>query len=142
MSGNGKNNILAGLEGDDFLGGGLGNDQMTGGSGRDVFVFDAKPNKSTNVDKILDFKSKDDSIHLDNNVFAKLGSGNPSGPKKFGVDMFVEGTKAKDKEDRIVYDKKTGSLYFDADGTGKTAQVKIATLSNKEKLFHHDFFVI
>jgi Ca2+-binding RTX toxin-like protein len=142
ITGNAKNNILSGLEGNDFLNGGLGNDQLRGGAGKDVFVFDTKLNKSKNVDKILDFKSKDDSIYLDNKVFTKLGSGTPSNPKKFKSDMFVEGTKAKDKGDRIVYDKKTGSLYYDQDGTGSKAQVKIATISNKEKLYFHDFFVI
>ncbi|MBB3018326.1 Ca2+-binding RTX toxin-like protein [Microvirga lupini] len=142
IAGTTKNNILSGLGGDDFLYGGLGKDQLSGGTGKDVFVFDTKLNKSTNVDKITDFKSKDDSFYLDNKVFTKLGSGSLSTPKKFNSDMFVEGTKAKDKEDRIVYDKKTGTLYYDADGTGKSAQVKFATLSNKEKLYYHDFFVI
>jgi Ca2+-binding RTX toxin-like protein len=142
ISGNAKNNVLSGLEGNDFLYGGLGNDQLNGGSGQDIFVFDTKLNKSTNVEKILDFNSKDDSIYLDNKIFTKLGSGTVSKPKKFTSDMFVENAKAKDKENRIVYDKKTGTLYYDADGTGKAAQVKIATISNKEKLFYHDFFVI
>jgi Ca2+-binding RTX toxin-like protein len=93
------------------------------------------------VDKILDFKSKDDSIYLDDAIFTKLGRGSATGVK-FKSDMFVENNKAKDREDRIVYDKKTGSLYYDQDGTGSKAQVKIATLTNKEKLFFHDFFVI
>ena len=55
----------------------------------------------------------------------------PKGPKKFKADMFVNGKKAQDPEDRIVYDRKTGSLYYDQDGTGSQAQVKIATLGNK-----------
>ncbi|MFL5202477.1 MAG: calcium-binding protein, partial [Microvirga sp.] len=57
-------------------------------------------------------------------------------------DMFVEGKRALDKEDRIVYDKKTGALYYDKDGVGGSAQVKIATISNKTKLYYHDFYVI
>ncbi|MGO4387073.1 calcium-binding protein [Microvirga sp. 2YAF29] len=142
LTGNAKNNILSGLEGNDSLYGGLGKDQLRGGAGKDVFVLDTKLNKSTNVDKVLDFKSKDDSFYLDNSIFKKLGSGTFSKPKKFKSDMFVEGTKAKDAEDRIVYDKKSGTLYYDADGTGASAQVKIATLSNKTKLYYHDFFVI
>ncbi|MDF2811527.1 MAG: hypothetical protein K0S56_2558, partial [Microvirga sp.] len=55
---------------------------------------------------------------------------------------FVEGKKAKDAEDRIVYDKKSGALYYDADGTGAKTQVKIATIANKTKLTYQDFFVI
>ena len=63
-------------------------------------------------------------------------------PKKFKADMFVNGKKAQDREDRIVYDKKKGALYYDPDGIGSKAQIKIATLSNKAKLYYHDFFVI
>jgi Ca2+-binding RTX toxin-like protein len=142
ITGNGKNNILSGLEGNDALYGGLGNDQLRGGGNKDVFVFDTRLNKNTNVDKIYDFKSRDDSFHLDNKVFTKLGSGTASRPKKFSSDMFVEGKKAQDREDRIVYDKKTGALYYDQDGTGSKAQVKIATITTKAKLYYHDFFVI
>ena len=46
---------LFGMEGHDKLHGGLGHDRLHGNSGRDVFVFDTKPNKSTNVDRIIDF---------------------------------------------------------------------------------------
>jgi Ca2+-binding RTX toxin-like protein len=78
---------------------------------------------------------------LDNAIFTKLGRGSEAGVR-FKSDMFVEGTRAKDREDRIVYDKKTGALYYDQDGTGSKAQVKIATLTNKTALKYHDFFVI
>ncbi len=133
--------IEAGL-GNDTLSGGLGKDLLTGGEGKDMFVFDTKANKRTNVDKIVDFKVKDDTIWLDNAVFTKLGSGTELKPKKFKADMFVKGKKAQDAEDRIIYDKKTGSLYYDPDGTGSKAQVKVATLSKNLKMTHNDFFVI
>ncbi len=135
-------NTITGNAGANKIWGGLGNDQLRGGAGKDVFVFDTRLNKSTNVDRIYDFRSKDDSFHLDNKYFTKLGSGTASRPKKFSSDMFVNGTKAKDREDRIVYDKKTGNLYYDKDGTGGSAQVKIATISNKTTLKFDDFFVI
>jgi Ca2+-binding RTX toxin-like protein len=56
--------------------------------------------------------------------------------------MFVRASQAQDREDRIVYDKKTGALYYDADGTGAVAQVKVATLNKNLKIGHQDFFVI
>ncbi|MBB4041689.1 hypothetical protein GGR34_003367 [Microvirga flocculans] len=142
LTGNAFANSITGNAGANKISGGLGNDVLKGGSGKDVFVFDAKLNKSTNVDKVLDFKSADDSFYLDNKYFTKLGSGTASSPRKLNSDMFVEGSKAKDREDRIIYDQKTGSLYYDADGTGSSAQVKIATIANKTKLYYHDFFVI
>ncbi|WP_201840984.1 calcium-binding protein [Microvirga zambiensis] len=135
-------NTITGNAGANKIYGGLGNDVLRGGSGKDTFVFDTKLNKSTNVDRIMDFNVRDDSFHLDNKYFTKLGSGTASKPKKFNSDMFVINNKAKDREDRIVYDKKTGALYYDQDGTGSKAQVKIATLTKNLKLTYSDFFVI
>lgn len=137
------NDTLKGDAGSDKLYGGLGNDRLYGGTGtgRDVFVFDTKPSKSANVDRIYDLNPKYDSIHLENQIFTKLGKGLTKGVK-FKADMFVKDDAAKDKEDRIIYDNKTGALYYDQDGTGAKAQVKIATLSMNLKLTYHDFFVI
>ncbi|WP_201861699.1 calcium-binding protein [Microvirga soli] len=129
--------------GNDTLYGGSGNDRLYGGSGtgKDVFVFDTKLSKTKNVDRIYDFSTKYDSIQLENKIFTKLGRDSSKGVK-FKSDMFVKGNAAQDREDRIVYDSKTGALYYDQDGTGSKAQVKIATLSKNLKLTYHDFFVI
>jgi Ca2+-binding RTX toxin-like protein len=142
LMGNAAANTLKGQGGNDTIYGKAANDKLYGGTGKDVFVFDTALHKTRNVDRIYDYKSKDDSVWLDNKVFTKLGSGTASRPKKFKADMFTEGKKAQDREDRIVYDKKTGALYYDKDGTGGSAQVKIATLSNKTTLKFDDFFVI
>ncbi len=45
------------------------------------------------------------------------------------VDQFRIGTGAGDASDRFIYNQNTGALFFDADGIGGAAQVKIATLS-------------
>jgi len=142
ITGHGGANILKGMGGSDTLAGGAGKDELWGGAGRDVFVFDTRPNARTNLDKVADFNLRDDAFHLDNAVFTKLGAGSAARPVKFKADMFVKGTKAQDAEDRIVYDRKTGALYYDKDGTGSAAQVKIATLVNKANLKVDDFFVI
>jgi len=128
---------LDGRAGNDSLKGGTGKDTLTGGSGKDTFVFNTAPNKSTNVDAITDFRWQDDTFHLDNAVLKKVGSGG-----KLKADAFHLGKKAADAEDRIVYDKGTGSLYYDADGTGKTAAIKLAVLKDKATLKLSDFFVI
>ncbi|MBD2747024.1 calcium-binding protein [Microvirga sp. BT688] len=141
LQGQGGADVIRAESGNDVLSGGLGNDQLRGGAGKDTFVFDTRTNKSTNVDKIYDFTSRHDSLQLDNAVFIKLGKGSSKGVK-FKADMFVEASRAQDAHDRIVYNKKTGVLYYDKDGTGGSAQVKIATLTNKAKLYWHDFFVI
>jgi Ca2+-binding RTX toxin-like protein len=136
----GNDTIFGGL-GDDFISGGSGIDRLYGEAGRDTFVFDARTGR-TNVDQIYKYDPKDDTIWFDNAVFRKLGKGSLTKPKKFGADMFVKNNKALDREDRIIYDKKTGSLYYDKDGTGSAAKVKVATLDKNLKLTHLDFFVI
>jgi predicted extracellular nuclease len=142
LAGNALSNTITGNAGANKIYGGFGNDQLRGGSGKDAFVFDTKTSKTANVDSILDFNVRYDSIYLDNKIFAKLGSGSASRPKKFTKDMFVKGTEAQDAEDRIVFNHKTGGLYYDRDGTGSKEQVKIATLQKHLGLTHGDFYVI
>jgi len=137
----GKDNIDGGA-GDDTIWGGAGNDTLKGNAGRDLFVFDTKPNKSSNKDKIVDFSVKDDTIWLDNKIFTKLGkAGSETKPAQLKKGYFAL-DKARDKDDYIVYDRKKGVLYYDADGSGKGKAVEIATLSKKLAMTYKDFFVI
>jgi Ca2+-binding RTX toxin-like protein len=137
------NDTLVGNAGNDKLYGGAGKDVLNGGAGQDVFVFDSKPNKKTNLDKVAEFSVTDDSIWLENKVFAKLGKkGSEAAPAQLKKSFFVLGDKAKDKDDYIIYSKKTGRLYFDVDGSGSKAAVEIATLSKKLAMTYKDFFVI
>jgi Ca2+-binding RTX toxin-like protein len=146
LYGGGGNDKLYGGTGNDYIWGGAGKDTLYGNTGKDFFVFDsfnAKTNKKTNVDAIKDFKVKDDSIYLDNAVFKALGkTGTLTKPAKMKKDAFFIGSKAQDKEDRIIYDNKKGVLYYDADGSGKGAAVQIATLSKKLLMTEKDFFII
>ena len=136
INGGSGHDALSGNGGNDTLTGGTGNDSLVGGSGKDVFVFDTALNRSTNVDTITDFSVKDDTIWLENAVFRKL--------TRTGVlnkDFFTIGTAAKDKNDYIVYDNKTGALYYDADGSGKGAAIKFAQLGTHLKMTYADFYV-
>ena len=112
------------MGGDDTLSGGLGRDTLSGGTGRDVFVFDTKPNAKTNLDRIAGYSVADDTIWLENAVFKALG-------KKTGAlksSAFHAGEKAHDASDRIVYNPKTGALFYDEDGTGAKAAIEMALL--------------
>jgi len=129
------NDILMGGNGNDTLSGGTGKDTLTGGSGKDFFLFDVTPNKLY-PDVITDFSSRYDTFQLKRAVF----KGVPKGA--LASQAFVLGKAAKDADDRIIYDKGTGNLYYDADGTGHIAAVKIATLTNKAALSYHDFIGI
>jgi len=134
--GTGRDYIDGGLD-DDHLFGRLGNDTLVGGAGKDFFYFNYKPSK-TNVDTIKDFSRSDDGIVLDNSIYKGLGT--PE--KNIRKAAFWSGTKAHDKDDRIVYDNKTGAIYYDADGTGKIAPVKFAVVGKNLKLDHTDFWVV
>jgi len=140
--GGGAADVLSGGAGSDILFGRLGKDILRGDGGRDIFVFDTKPNRKTNVDTIKDFSVKDDSIWLDNAVFTKIGKGTPETPVKLKAGLFHIGKAAHDRDDRIVYDKTTGKLFYDEDGTGRKAAVEIAILKKNLKMNAADFFVI
>jgi len=135
-------NVLVGGLGDDKFYGRLGHDILTGGAGQDTFVFDTKPNAKTNLDKITDFNVADDSIWLENKVMTKIGKGTPAKPLMLAKAAFWKGAAAHDADDRIIYDAKKGILYYDADGNGAGAAVKIATLTKNLKMTNADFFVI
>jgi serralysin len=136
LSGLGGNDKLYGGAGNDILSGGLGKDGLTGGAGADVFVFSGKLGKQ-NVDSVRDFSVADDTFHLVRSIFKAAGR---KGELK--KDAFVSGAKAKDAEDRIIYDSKKGKLFYDMDGKGDHDAVQIATLSKGLKLSYHDFFVV
>ncbi|NIX76352.1 calcium-binding protein [Microvirga terricola] len=142
LSGNAIGNGIQGNDRANRINGGLGNDTLTGGAGKDTFVFDTKlgtykTNKSVNLDKITDFSVKDDTIWLDNAIFKKLGKAG-----KLNKDFFVVGSKAQDGDDYLIYDKKTGKLFYDADGAGGGKATEFAQLSKNLKLTYADFLVI
>ena len=135
-------NLIVGNGGSDRLYGGLGTDMLSGGGGRDIFVFDTKLNKKTNLDKVTDFFVKDDGIWLDNKYMPKLGrAGSEKKPHKLSKAFFAL-DKAKDANDFVIYKKSTGALYYDPDGAGGKAAIQIATLPKKLKMTYADFFVV
>ena len=135
IDGGAGNDKLNGGQGSDKLTGAEGKDTLTGGLGKDSFVFKASA-VAENADIIRDFSSKDDTFRISLEFFTNVGS-----KGKLGSDAFHRGTKAADAEDRIIYHKASGSLYYDPDGSGAEAQVKIATLSNKAAVALSDFVI-
>ncbi|MBM6581453.1 hypothetical protein ILT44_14750 [Microvirga sp. BT689] len=135
LEGRGGNDKLLGGAGNDRLSGGLGSDVLEGDAGRDAFVFDSV--LGSGIDKIAGFSVKDDTIVLDKFVFTALGAG------KLPFSYFVTGTAAKDADDRIIYNKTTGALSYDADGIGAAAAaIKFATLDKNLKLAAADFLIV
>ena len=136
LRGAGGRDILLGDAGNDDLFGGVGNDVLTGGRGQDDFVFNTAPSGSTNFDRITDFSAVDDRILLENAVFTRLAAGG------LAASQFVLGTQAQDANDRIIYQRATGTLWYDRDGTGGAAKVAFADLADGTALTAADFLVI
>ncbi|MBX3578903.1 MAG: hypothetical protein KF723_17025 [Rhizobiaceae bacterium] len=154
LSGLGGNDTLSGLGGNDLLDGGLGNDtlnggagndrlngglgvdRLTGGAGNDSFIFNVAL-RPAHRDLITDFNVGNDRALLERDVFTKVG---PLGVLKAGA--FALGARATEADDRIIYNKATGALFYDADGAGGRGQVQFATLLNKPVIDHTDFLVI
>lgn len=119
------------------INGGLGNDTLTGSGGTDYFLFNTTLNSTTNRDTITDFNPVSDFIRLENTgIFSTLGTGTLSSSR------FVVGSAALDTADRIIYNKTTGVLSYDADGSGSGAAIQFAVLTNKATLTAADIVVI
>jgi Ca2+-binding RTX toxin-like protein len=157
LNGNAFDNVLLGTSSRNTMDGGAGNDKiyskfgkdiLTGGSGKDWFVFDTTLAKSS-TDTVKDFKTGQDKIVLDNALFKSnksfygaIKKGTPDKPLKLAKAFFTIGSHAKDKNDYLVYNKKTGVLSYDKDSSGKAAAVEIAKFSNKASISEKDFFIV
>jgi Ca2+-binding RTX toxin-like protein len=145
--GDSGNDRLYGRSGDDVINGGSGNDRLNGSTGRDAFVFNSKlgtasTDRKVSFDTISDFSIKFDSFWLDNSVFRKLGSGTASNPKLLNKEFFIIGANAKERDDYLIYNNKSGVLSYDADGSGAKRAVEFAQLKKGLLLTFKDFFVI
>jgi autotransporter-associated beta strand protein len=137
VTGGSKADKLVGDSKANIFDGGLGKDILSGGGGKDKFVFSTALS-AANVDTIAGFKTGQDKLVLDDAIFAAIGI------KLDRVEFHSkDGTKAaKDGDDRIVYDSKSGKLYYDPDGLGGAAAVQFATLSGDPALSFKDFAIV
>jgi serralysin len=111
LAGNMFANTIYGNAGANVLDGKGGADILVGLAGADSFAFTTAPGGG-NVDTVTDFAVADDTIVLENAVFAGLAAG------ALAAGAFATGGAATEADDRIVYNAATGALLFDADGSG------------------------
>jgi large repetitive protein len=113
------NQTIYGLDGDDYLIGGVGDDYLSGGAGIDTFVLNAAGN---GVDTIADFAVSEQLKVSDftslSGLTVRVGSG------------LTNATAAN----QFILDSDNGSLYFDADGIGGSNAVKLANLQGSTNL--------
>lgn len=140
IGGAGADNLVGGA-GNDTLTGGIGADRLTGGAGADRFFF---TDPLEGADRITDFtKQQGDKILLSSETFAVKvltpRNSSLSDPIQLDSRLFVLGNRAQDSNDRLIYNKTNGKLFYDADGTGSMAKVHLATFENKPTLGAGDF---
>ncbi|MCF2146476.1 proprotein convertase P-domain-containing protein [Desmonostoc muscorum LEGE 12446] len=131
--GSGVDTLLGG-NGNDILIGGTGNDTLTGGAGSDRFTFNSR---SEGTDRITDFRVVDDTIVVS---AAGFGGGLVAGAA-IAASRFAIGSTATTSSQRFMYDRSTGALFFDQDGTGAIAKIQFATLNTALALTNADIFV-
>jgi serralysin len=136
LFGGSGNDTLDGGRGNDHLDGGLGIDKLFGGAGNDAFFFNVAL-RPANRDQIFDFNLGNDTMRLENAVFTKIG---PQGSLRESA--FKLSTQVKDADDRIIYNKTSGGVFYDSDGSGAAAPILFVTLMNKPGVTAADFTVI
>ncbi|GLK55529.1 Ca2+-binding RTX toxin-like protein [Methylopila capsulata] len=145
ITGDATANTLFGQNGNDRLFGGAGDDTIIGGDGADVlrgdggadtFAFDVLP-LVDEQDRVVDFTHGEDVVAFDSSVFTALSAG------ALTEDAFTLGSEATTLDQRIVYDARTGRLFYDADGSDEAqAAVLIATLTGKPTVDASDILVV
>ena len=75
-------------------------------------------------------------LQLDHNIFTALQSGT------LAADQFVLGKAAQDANDHLIYDRATGELAYDPDGSGAAAAVTIARLGANHDLENTNIHII
>lgn len=136
LSGGRGDDTLIGGEGNDTLIGGLGSDTLTGGEGLNSFIFNSALS-TCYTDIITDFIVGEDKIYLENAIFSKLTK-----TGTLNAAFFNDGAITTDNNDYLSYDKATGKLFYDNDGSGPHSARPIATLGLNLMMKNDDFFVI
>ena len=90
------------------------------------------------MDTITDFSVADDTIRLENAIFAALGT--TTGTLAAG--KFFKGAAAHDVDDRIIYNSVNGALMYDSNGSAAGDAVQFATIAKNLALTNADFVVI
>ena len=134
ISGSAGDDVMHGKAGNDTLIGGAGSDELHGEAGADVFLFTAAADGG---DTITGY-SAGDQIGILRSGFGLAANADFD----HGV-TFLAGKSpvATGAGPTLLYDKKTGDLYWDGDGSGDNAAVLLAHI-NGQPLTASDFIFV
>jgi Ca2+-binding RTX toxin-like protein len=131
-AGAGTFEFINGAGGNDLLIGGAGHDEIMGGAGNDVFRFTSPSDAG---DFFYDFTPGQDKIQLNATAF---GIGTAANQFITGV-SFIEGPDVTSAVPTVLYNKDSGYLLYDADGTGAAGPSVLAILNGTPTLHASDF---
>ena len=147
LTGETDSDRLIGGSGDDLLNGGEGNDLLIGGGGSDRYLFSGGSGfeiAALGRDRIRGFNGDEDKIILDKDTFNRLESIVGEGFSVIEEFEVVRGKNAAATSNaKIVYDSKSGDLYYNANGGdgGFGEGGKFARLLGKAELEATDFVI-
>lgn len=133
--GSGRDVITAG-GGNDVVRGGTGADRLTGGSGADRFRYQGLGERG---DTITDFRAGSDRLEFRSGAFGRLTRG-ALATNRF--QMRASASSAGTSSVRFVFNRAQHTLYYDSDGRGGRAPVKIATLTGVNSLSAGSIFIV
>lgn len=137
LTGSGGANLLVGLEGDDVLSGGRGRDTLVSGTGRDRILFIATSDAG---DIVTDFSAaQGDRLEFSSSGFGRIPKGRLANLRFQERPSAGSGTRSAI---RFVFNRAQHALYYDADGRGGRAAVKIATLQGVNTLSAGSIFIV
>lgn len=124
------NDKLRGGDNDDMLAGEKGKDKLTGNGGQDTFLVARDA-----IDVVKDFNPGDDTIMLRQSEFGVLA------PGSLTISQFNDGSTPVTANTRILYDKASGEISYDTDGSGAAVAQKFLKISPGLTLTSDDFFI-
>ena len=122
------------------MNGGKGDDLLAGGKGHDAFIFSTALGPH-NVDAIADFGTGD-AIWLAASVFAGIGAKGELADALFDTSTLDTGVHPFKPDALIIYNDKSGVLFYDENGNAPGGLVRFATVTPGTHLDYTDFLVI
>lgn len=137
LTGGAGENLLLGQDGNDILSGAGGRDTLVGGAGADRFVYETAAEGN---DILSDFSVQQrDRLEFRSRGFGGLARGQLAATR---FESLASSSRATRATTRFILNRQEKALYYDADGTGAGAAVRIATFTGGALPSYRDIFIV